>query len=220
MISEIPLVVLVAGTVLIGLWLSNIIYDYGVPQYVSRKIGHFAGGLAFLASAVLSTAWWPIIVSAAFGTLLLAARLVSPRMTRGVGGSGRNSTIMAEIWFPVVAVPVFVISWLWLKQPMAAVASLLFMAWGDGVTGLVRGQVYHRPVKGPWGSLAMLVVCLAISWVFITPFWIGVIASGVAVVAEWSFGDYGIVRWGDDNWAIPVFSLATILGLMALVGKL
>jgi phytol kinase len=219
-VNEIPLIVLIIGVVLSGLWVSNIIYDHGVPQYISRKVGHGAGGMAFFGSYLLSSAWWPIFVSAALSVLFLVAHLFKPSTFRGVGGSGRDSRIMAEVWFPLVAVPVYGISWLWLKQPAVAVASLLFMAWGDGVTGLVRSQIYHRAVKGWWGSLAMLIVCLAIAWVFIEPFWIGAVASLLAVVTERVFGDYGIIKWADDNWAIPVISATAMLGLMALTGTL
>jgi dolichol kinase len=220
MIADLPIVVLVAGAVLVGLWISNIVYDYGVPNYISRKIGHAAGGLAFLTAFVLSSAWWAVIVSAFFSLALMTARLIKPHLIRGVGGSGRSKTVLAEVWFPLVAVPVFSAGWLWLKQPGAAVASLLFMAWGDGVTGLVRSQVYHRPVKGLWGSLAMLLTCISIAWVFVTPFWIGLIASLAAVLTEWAFGEQGIFKWADDNWAIPAVSLTVILGLMALAGNL
>jgi len=110
--------------------------------------------------------------------------------------------------------------WLWLKKPLFAVSSLLFMAWGDCVTGLVRYRVYHRPVKGLWGSAAMLGVCLAISWAYLRPFWIGAVGSVVAVATEWAFGDVGIIRWADDNWAIPVTSLASMLALLALTQSL
>jgi phytol kinase len=220
MLSDLPIVVLVAGAVLVGLWISNIVYDRGVPNYISRKIGHAAGGVAFLVSFVLSSAWWAIIVSAFFAVVLLTARLIRPTLIRGVGGSGRSSKVLAEVWFPLIAVPVFGVGWLWLHHPGAAVASLLFMAWGDGVTGLVRSQVYHRAVKGLWGSLAMLITCLVIAWVFITPFWIGLAASLAAVATEWAFGDQGIFKWADDNWAIPAVSLAVLLGLMAMAGNL
>ena len=47
-----------------------------------------------------------------------------------MGGSGRSERILAEVWFPLAAVPVYAIAWLWLKHPEAAVACLLFMAWG------------------------------------------------------------------------------------------
>jgi dolichol kinase len=219
-LSEIPLVMLISGAVLAGLWTANIVYDLGVPNYISRKIGHGAGGLAFLASALLSSAGWPIIVSAVFGSLLLLAHISRPHAFRGVGGAGRREGILAEVWFAWVAVPVYAVAWLWLKLPGVAVACLLFMAWGDGVTGLVRSQVYKRPVKGRWGSLAMLGTCLVIAAVFVRPPWIGAAAALVAVGAERLFGEYGTLRWGDDNWAIPLFSLVTILGLMAVSGNL
>ena len=47
-LAEIPFVLLIAGVVLVGLWISNIVYDSGVQHYISRKIGHSAGGVAFL----------------------------------------------------------------------------------------------------------------------------------------------------------------------------
>jgi phytol kinase len=218
--SEIPLAVLIAGVVLAGLWISNIVYDGGVPNYVSRKIGHSAGGVAFLISYAFSSSGWPIIISAVFGALLLSVRLAKPGVLRGVGGTGRSDRAMAEVWFPWVAVPVYGVAWLWLERPAVAVAGLLFMAWGDGVTGLVRSRIYKRAVKGMWGSLAMFGVCLVIAGVFIRPFWIGVVASAVAVIIEWAFGENGILKWADDNWAIPLASTGTILGLMALAGIL
>jgi dolichol kinase len=221
LLAEAPYAVVIAAAVLVGLWISNIVYDLKVPHYLSRKIGHSAGGLGFLLSTLLfSSAWWPIILAALFGILLLTARLVRPQTFRGVGGSGRSEKVLAEVWFAWVAVPVFGISWLWLDRPFVAASCLLFMAWGDCVTGIVRSQVYHQAVKGLWGSLAMLCVCLIVSWAFITPFWIGAIGSLVAVATEWAFGDIGIFKWADDNWAIPVTSLGTILGIMALTGNL
>jgi phytol kinase len=220
MVDEIPLVILGAGVILAGLLVSNLAYDRGAPNYVSRKIGHAAGGLAFLEAYFFSGVGWPIIVAIASGLILLMARLIKPRVLRGVGGTGRSPKALAEIWFPWVAVPVFAIAWLWLDRPTVAVTSLLFMAWGDGITGLVRSAVYHRAVKGVWGSLAMLVVCLAIAGVFIRPFWIGIIASAAAVFTERTFGEYGFLKWGDDNWAIPLVSMTVILGLMAMINIL
>lgn len=219
-VGEIPLAILVAGVVVAGLWISNVIYDAGVPHYISRKIGHIAGGVAFLVCLFFNSPGWPIILSSSFGLILLLARLTKPDTFRGVGGSGRNSKVMAEVWFPWVAVPVFTVSWAWLERPALAVSVLLFMAWGDGITGLVRSRLYSRPVKGLWGSLGMLVVCLIISLVLIKPFWIGVVTSIIAVIVEWAFGDNGRFKWADDNWAIPLVSVGVLLGLMALIGDL
>jgi dolichol kinase len=212
---------LVTGVVLTGLWIANVLFDLKVPQYVSRKVGHAAGGVAFALSALLfSSAWWPIALAATFSIVLWMARRLRPDTFRGVGGSGRNPNVMAEVWFAFISVPVFAVGWLWLHLPLIAMSCLLFMAWGDCLTGLVRSQVYGRAIKGLWGSLAMLVVCLVIAWAFIRPLWIGVLGATIATVTEYAFGDVGQVKWADDNWAVPVISLAFIVGVFAATGNL
>lgn len=220
MLNEVPYVVLIYGAVIVGLWISNILYDLNVKQYLSRKIGHFAGGMGFLiAVLVFSTGWWPLILTASFLLALLLARLVKPDMFRGVGGSGRLSSF-SEIYFPLAALPVIIVGWLWLARPLTAVACLLFMAWGDGVTGIVRSQVYGRAVKGLWGSAAMLVCCLGIAWAFVHPFWVGAVGAAVATIVEWASGDVGVLKWADDNWTIPVMSCAVVFGLLVATGGL
>jgi len=88
--SEIPYALLIAAAVLVGLWCSNIFYDYKVPQYLSRKIGHLAGGTGLLLYALLFDSWlWPLILSVAFTALLLGARFIKGDLFRGVGGTGR-----------------------------------------------------------------------------------------------------------------------------------
>ena len=220
-LAETAYAAIVTCVALGGLWVSNLAYDRNVPHYLSRKIGHSAGGLAFLIGVYLfSSAWWPIILSAIFSFLLFLARIVRPETFRGVGGSGRSEKAFSEIWFALIAIPVFGILWLWLDRPLLALSCLLFMAWGDCITGVVRSQVYHRPVKGLWGSLAMFVVCSTIAWVLIRPLWIGLAASVTAVAAEWAFGDTSICKWADDNWGVPLAALCTILIIMSLTGNL
>ena len=205
----------------IGLWISNYAYDRGVPHYLSRKIGHFTGGVGFLLGALLlPSALWAMLLSAFFGAILLLFRFIKADTFRGVGGSGRNARIFSEVWFAWVAVPVIGVSWLWLGKPLIAAASLLFMAWGDGATGYVRSVVYGREVKGFWGSVAMLCVGLAISLALIKPFWVGAVGAFVATWVEWAFGNSGIVRWADDNWAVPLLSSGVMLGVLALTGNL
>jgi len=220
MIEEIPYTVLIAGAALVGLWVSNILFDLKVPHYISRKIGHSAGGLGFLLCALLfSSGWWPLVLSAAFVAMLGGARFTKPDTFRGVGGTGRPTQAMAEVWFPLAAIPVIGIGWVWLDRPLVAISCLLFMAWGDAVTGLVRSQIYGRPVKGIWGSVAMFITCLVIAWAFIHPFWVGAVTALVATATEWACGDVGKVNL-DDNLMIPLVSCATAFGILALGGWL
>jgi len=220
MLADIEYVVLITGAVLVGLWVSNILYDLKVPHYISRKIGHAAGGLGFLLCAFLfSSGWWPLILASAFVAILWGARFVKPETFRGVGGTGRSQEVMAEVWFPLASLPVIGIGWIWLDRPLESIACLLLMSWGDCVTGIVRSQVYGRAVKGVWGSVAMFASCVIIVGCFITPFWIGLVGATMATITEWTCGDVGLIKL-DDNLMIPLVSFATVFGLLALIGGL
>lgn len=219
--ANIPFILVIVGVVVMGLWLSNILYDLKVPQYLSRKVGHGAGGMGFLISYfVFKDAYIPIAICALFCISLWISRFVSPSAFRGVGGSGRSDNVMAEVWFPLSGVFVLSIAWLFLKRPELATVSMLYMAWGDCVTGIVRTEVYGKAVKGLWGSVAMLVVCLVLTAALVGASWIGVVASFVATITEWACGDVGVLKKIDDNAAIPVTSLATLLILSYLAGVL
>jgi len=210
LISELPGLFIITAAVLVGLYLSNILYDHHVPQYISRKVGHGVGGLGYLLCVLLfSTPWYPLILSAGFTLLLLGARLIRPSTFRGVGGTSRQHAL-AEIWFPLAGTLSLCIGWVWLDNPHLAIVPILFMAWGDMVTGLIRAKVYGREVKGNWGSVGMLVTCLLVGTLF-TPYWVAAIGAVVATLVE----KYsGLSRtWVDDNWTIIVSSLA-VMGVL------
>jgi phytol kinase len=220
-LREAPYALLIACAIAVGLYLSNILYDQHVPHYISRKVGHAAGGVAFLLAAfVFSSGWWPLILSVGFVLLLWSARAFKPETFRGVGGSGRPTDTMAEVWFPLAGALLIGIGWIWLDRPIETVVCLLFMAWGDGVTGLIRSQFYKKAVKGLWGTAGMAAACLTISWAFIHPFFIGAVTATAATATEWLCGDVGILKKLDDNIAIPVISFAVMFSLLAATGKL
>ncbi|GAH04281.1 unnamed protein product, partial [marine sediment metagenome] len=53
MVAEIPYAILIAGAALLGLYLANLFYDYNIPQYISRKLGHLGGAVGFLLCPLL-----------------------------------------------------------------------------------------------------------------------------------------------------------------------
>ena len=214
--NEIPYVVLISLVVLTGLYFSNLLYDLKVPHYLSRKVAHISGGVGFLLFVLLfKEPWWPVIVSGLFVLLMGGARLFKPSTFRGTGGGGRFS----ELWYPVSAVMVFAIGWVWLDKPELSILPFLAMAWGDSATSIIRYKVYGRAVKGFWGSVAMFFTCLVIAWAFVTPFWLGAVTALTATATEWACGDVGVIKRVDDNIGIPVVSLATLFGILALVGN-
>src|SRR3954470_10024073 len=102
----------VAGVFMLGsIGIANSMYDQGMSQYLTRKLGHVAAGLVFLAAPlVFTTAWVPVSLSIAFTILMLAARRWAPTSIRGVGGSGRIDT-MAEVWYPFACAVAVAAGW-------------------------------------------------------------------------------------------------------------
>ena len=163
MLQEIPYVLLIVGIVLVSLYLANLFYDYKIPQYISRKIGHLGGCVGFLLLPLLFSSFlWPIIITVGFTGLLLYARWCRPTTFRGVGGSGRPDAL-AEIHFPATGIVLIGILWGIYDLPWLAIVPLAFMGGGDAVTGLIRSKVYNREVKGAWGSLGMIFTCLLLA---------------------------------------------------------
>jgi len=209
LIAEIPFVVLIAGAALLGLYLANLLFDYKIPQYLSRKLGHLGGCVGFLLCPLLfSSFWWPLILTTGFTALLLYARVFRPDTFRGVGGSGRLGAL-AEIHFPATGIVLIGILWGLLGEPWLAIVPLTFMGAGDAITGLIRSRVYGREVKGNWGSLGMLATCLILAY-FIYPYWIGAVGAVIATLAE----KYTkTTKYVDDNLTIPLFS-AIVMGVL------
>ncbi len=219
--AELPYAVLIVGMIMVGLYLANQFLDYGSPQYVSRKVGHGIGGVAYLISSyVFSTSWWPIILSSGFCLLLLIPRLLKgPQTFRGVA----RGTTLAEIWFPVSGTITLIVGWAFLNQPAVSIACILMMAWGDLVTGLCRQRIYKKAVKGVWGSLAMLITCLIIGWCFIQPISLAIAVAIGATLAEWACGDVSKIKFlrrVDDNLAIPIISAAIAFGGLSVLSLL
>ncbi len=214
MISELPYALIIAVGVCTSLHISNVAFDYGVPNYLSRKTAHMAGAAGFLLCPLLfTTFWWPFLMAVGFTAVLLCGRIFRPRLFRGVGGSGRQHAI-AEVHFPGTAIVLIGVVWGILHQPWLAIVPLAFLGAGDGITGIVRSWVYGLEVKGLWGSAAMLAVCLLLAY-FIRPYWVGAAGAVAATLAEKFTKTSSYI---DDNFTIPLFS-AVVMGVLWYVSK-
>ena len=50
--------------------------------------------------------------------------------------------------------------WHYLDDAWLAILPALFMAYGDGVTGIIRNKLFAKRTKSAWGNLGMAILCI------------------------------------------------------------
>lgn len=181
-------------------------------KYVARKFIHMAGGgvVALLAPYIFSSPLIPIVSSFLLMGVLLTVRL------KGEGFSWfQDRDNYGEVFFTFSFGMLLLLLWFldptyWgTKYILVGIIPLLFMSFGDGITGVVRNYVYRRHVKGFWGSVAMFLVSSAIGYAYLSAYGVGVYGVLAALVATLVEAQPLL----DDNLAVP-FSSAFVLGLL------
>ena len=191
-------------------------YNLFIIQYVSRRIGERFGtymarkaihilsaGVSVLLARVIFSDWLaPLFVGSLIVTYTIAGHFWKPHSWFQI------RTNYADVYFTVACTALLVVFWnynVWI-----GVLSALFLAWGDGLTGIVRNSVYGKRNKGVWGSAAMFAVCIALAY-FMNGHvgYVAFVAAAFASIAE-KFEQI------DDNISIPVGS-AIIMVLPALL---
>lgn len=176
--------------------------------YYNRKIVHMAaGGLGSLAVPLVFTSpWFPLVCGLSLTLLVLAAHASGLRFYWFQTEDNRNDVKFALMWSCSIA-----LLWWLLDNPWLAILPALYMAFGDGITGIVRNAVIRRRSKSPIGNVFMLLVCAPMGW-FIggmaeppIPVW-GLLSAVLATVVErYEFGPI------DDNILITVTATAVLL---------
>lgn len=206
-IHDLPYTVaMLIWVIFVTLYVARVTYNYAVKKgypersgtYFGRKVIHIlAGGLvALLLPFLFLEPYLPFIMA-----LLLTIMLYIPHMTGKLYYWFQDPENMYEVHFTIVWGVLVLVLWFLDRSFWLAVVPLLFMSWGDGVTGIVRNLRYKKRVKGWEGSIAMLVVSVPIGAILGIA---GVVAAVVAVLAEKQ-------PWVDDNILVPVVSVAIIL---------
>ena len=175
---------------------------HGFPEhsatYFGRKVIHLlAGGLvAILLPFLFHEPILPLIMAA-----LLTIAVYLPHRTGKLYRWFQDPSNMYEVDFTIAWGLMAFFLWFLDRSFWLAVVPMLFMAWGDGVTGIVRNFRYKRRIKAWEGSLAMLLVCLPIGAI---AGWAGIVSAFVATVAEKQ-------KYIDDNVAVPLVTVAIIV---------
>ncbi|MEL9970377.1 MAG: phosphatidate cytidylyltransferase [Metallosphaera sp.] len=192
----------VVWVALVTLKLSRIV-SKKTNTYVARKFIHMAGGgvVAVTSPFLLSSPLVIILASYLMMAYLLVTRLRKPMSWF------QEADNMGEVYFSFSFGTILLISWIlegdfWQlgsKYLYVALLPLLFISFGDAVTGIVRNYVYGRRFKGFWGSVAMLALTIPLGYFLLSiP---GLISALIATVVE-------AIPLIDDNLSVPFLSFA------------
>lgn len=176
--------------------------------YYNRKIVHMmAGGVGSFCVPILFTDYWyPLVCGILLTIFTYAAHRSGRRMYWFQTEQNQNDVKFTLMWWASIT-----LIWALIDDPWLAIVPSLFMAFGDGVTGIVRNAVIRKRSKSAIGNVFMFIVSAPLGW-FVAgmgdpsiPVW-GLIAAAVATFVErYEFGPI------DDNILITVFSTGVLL---------
>lgn len=210
---------------ILGLWAAIVVFgikpfyhylrkqgsQHMVAVYYNRKVAHMlAGGVPIIASPmVFDNPIW-VLIGGVLGSIALAATHI---LDRRLWWMQTEQNMNDATFALMLGLSVFVI-WEYSDEPWLAILPSLFMAFGDGVTGIIRNKMFKKRTKSAWGNVGMAALCIPLGYIIGAmaepqiPLW-GLIAGIVASFVErYEFGPI------DDNVLIVVFSsIVLFMGL-------
>jgi hypothetical protein len=198
-------------------WLIKRVVKKESAIYYNRKFIHiFAGGVVLIVIPfVFSSPWYPLIAGIALSIITYLLHRTKHLLFWFQTTSDINDVTFCFMW----GLAIFIL-WQLLGNPWIAIIPPAFIAFGDGITGIVRNLAFQERRKHPIGNIYMMGVCIPIGYFFGAwsgllglAFW-GVIAAVVASLFErYEFGPI------DDNILITV-SATIILYVGNIVGPI
>ena len=202
--------------VMVVLFATKIPYDMMISRgvediravYYNRKIVHMmAGGVGSLCVPVLFVDYWyPLVCGILLTVFTYAAHASGTRMFWFQTDQNQNDVKFTLMWWTSITM-----IWVLVGDPWLAIVPSLFMAFGDGVTGVVRNAVIKKRSKNPIGNVFMFIVSAPLGYIVAgmgdpsIPVW-GLISAAIATFVErYEFGPI------DDNILITVFATAVLM---------
>ncbi len=200
--------VLVGWVLFVSLFLTKKTYEafvargctHHVAVYYNRKIIHIlTGGLVAILIPLLYKSFVPVGVM----VLFLAIGNYLPHKQNRLFYWYQVEENMYEVHFILMWGLVMMIGFL-INNVWVAVVPILFMSFGDGVTGIVRNLLYRKRTKSWWGNLAMFVICAPMAYAVFNL--AGLISATLSSIVE-RF-EFGLI---DDNITVPLVGFVSLL---------
>ena len=182
-----------------------------VAVYYNRKVAHMvAGGIPLLLCPIVFTdPIWPLLGGLGGAAILYSTHLTNNRLWWMQTEENMNDATLALM----LGLSVYAL-WHYSSEPWLAILPALYMAFGDGVTGIIRNKMFSKRTKSAWGNLGMAILCLPLGWYIgsivtpAIPVWGLISATSASYVERYEFGPI------DDNVLIVlVASTVLLMGL-------
>lgn len=213
---EVLWIFILAAYTFFVIFLTKKIYDHmikkkmkkSVAGYYNRKFMHILGGgvVVLAVPLVFTEPWLPLLAGMILGFIALIAHRSGNKFYWFQSEDNLNDVTFCFMW----GIAIFVL-WEIFGSPWVAVIPPAFIAFGDGITGIVRNLAFQERRKHIIGNIYMMGVCIPIGYYFASfegiALW-GVLAAIVASFFErYEFGRI------DDNVLVTVS--ATVILLVA-----
>lgn len=176
-------------------------FSHNVAVYYNRKLIHSAAGgfVAFLVPYLFTSPILPFILA-----IVLATLTYIPHRTGKLMYWFQVRENMFEVHFCLMWGIVITLAWLLFDGNFwYGVIPVLYMAFGDAITGVVRNILYGRRTKSWWGNIAMAIVCIPLGLKLGVAGAIGGLTASIIEHFEFKFVD--------DNITVPLTAFLVIL---------
>ena len=182
-------------------WLINrgVKKDHAI--YYNRKLVHiFAGGIiTLLVPVVFTSPIYPLFCGLAITVVTYFFHKTGKTLYWFQKAENMNDVSFCFMW----GLTIFVL-WEIMGNPWIAIIPPAFMAFGDGVTGIVRNAVFKKRTKHPIGNIFMAIVCIPLG--FYLAGIAGIAIGGVIAAIVASFMERVEIGFLDDNILITISS--------------
>lgn len=180
-------------------WMVGRVYKKEIAIYYNRKIIHIlAGGVVVLiVPFVFHSPYYPLLAGIVIGLIMYIAHKSGKLLYWFQTKRDLNDVTFCFMW----GLAIFIL-WQFLGNKWIAIIPPAFIAFGDGITGIVRNIAFHERKKHPIGNVYMMGICIPIGYFFANiaglAIW-GVLAAIVASLFERY--EFGFI---DDNVLITL----------------
>lgn len=206
------------------IFLTKVLYNYMIKKhfdekivvYYNRKLIHiFAGGVIVLVVPfIFSSPWFPLFSGFVMALVVFVAHRLGNTFYWFQNKGDLNDVSFCFMWGIAIFVlwQVFALWGFGDGAKWVAIIPPAFIAFGDGITGIIRNLAFKERKKHPIGNVYMIGVCIPIGYYFAyysgvqgLALW-GVIAAIVASLFERY--EFGII---DDNILIASSAIVILL---------